>query len=249
MRTRILAVAGLLALTTAGAFAQGGKIRVLGQGEVFTAPDTAEASFSVRAEDKQLAPARERAAAQMTRVLDALKALNLPGLTLSTTGISVTPLVRPQPRGDYVGPDAEPRREIVGYQVTSTVNVRLEGEPAALSQGISRVMDTALANGATNFNGPNIYRRNLDEANREALAAATKDAVAKAQALATAAGLTLKGYSYVGMYPEDQPGQPPMPMFEARAMAMGGAGGGGTPTPVEVRDIQVTAQVWVTAVY
>ncbi|MEN6301449.1 MAG: SIMPL domain-containing protein [Armatimonadia bacterium] len=247
MRTRMLVVAGLLALTAVGAWAQGGKIRVLGQGEVFTAPDTAEASFSVRAEDKQLPAAREKAAAQMTRVLDALKALKLPGLTLSTTSISVTPLVKPQ-QGGYVGPDAEARREVVGYQVTSTVNARLEGEPAVLSQGMSKIMDTAVANGATTFFGPNIYRRNLDEPNRQALAAATKDAVAKAQALATAAGVTIKGYSYIGMYPEDQPNQPPMPVFEARTMAMGG-GGAPTPTPVEVRDISVTAQVWVTAVY
>lgn len=231
--------------------AQTGRIRTLGEGRVMVAPDTADASFSVRAEDKQLATAREKAAAAMAKVLEALRGLRIANLTLGTASISVTPLIR-QPQGGnvpYPGPNVEIQQQIVGYQVSSTVNARIKGQPAALAQGISQVVDTALANGATNFYGPSFFREDMTAPNQQALEEATKDAVAKAQALARAAGVTIQKIAYIGMYPEDNNEPRPMPMMAMREMQMGVGGGGGTPTPVEVRDIPVTTQVWVTAAY
>lgn len=229
--------------------AQTGRIRTLGEGRIFVAPDTAEASFSVRGDDRQLAPAREKAAAQMTKVLEAVRALRLPGLTLGTTSLNVTPVIR-QPQGNvpYPGPNVEVQQQIVGYQVTNTVSARMKGEPAALGQAMSQLLDVVTTNGASNFYGPNFFRQEMTAANQQALEEATRDAVGKAQALAKAAGVTITKLSYIGMYPEENPneGPRPMPMMAMRGME---AGGGGTPTPVEVRDIQVTAQVWVTAVY
>lgn len=251
MRRSLWLSLALVVLLPVMAQAQTGRIRTLGEGRVMVSPDTAEATFSVRSEDRQLAPAREKAAAAMTKVLAALRGLRIENLTLGTASISVTPLIR-QPQGGnvpYPGPNVEIQQQIVGYQVTSTVNARLKGEPAAMAQGISQVVDTALANGATNFYGPSFFREDMTVPNQQALEAATKNAVAKAQALARAAGVTITNMTYIGMYPEDnQDG--PRPMMAMAEMSMGRAGGGGyTPTPVEVRDIPVTAQVWVTAAY
>jgi hypothetical protein len=240
----------LALIIAAPALAQTGRIRTLGEGHILIAPDTAEAYFSVRAEDKQLAPAREKAATQMTKVLEAVRGLRIAGLTLGTTSLDVTPVVRQQQGNTQSpGPNVEVQQQITGYRVTSSVMARVKGEPAALGQGISQLMDTAVASGASNFDGPRFYREDMSAANRQALEEATKDAVAKAQALAKAAGVTIRGYSYIGMYPEDNP-EGPRPMMAMRSMATSEAGmGGGTPTPVEVRDIPVTAQVWVTAAY
>jgi uncharacterized protein len=251
MRGYIWLSLALVALLPVVAQAQTGRIRTLGEGRVMVSPDTAEATFSVRSEDRQLATAREKAAAAMTKVLEALRGLRIASLTLGTASISVTPLIR-QPQGGnvpYPGPNVQIQQQIVGYQVSSTVNARLKGQPAAMAEGISQVVDTALANGATNFYGPSFYREDMTAPNQQALEEATKDAVAKAQALARAAGVTIRNMTYVGMYPEDTQDSMPRPMMAMREMQMGAGGGGGTPTPVEVRDIPVTAQVWVTAAY
>jgi hypothetical protein len=243
----MMLIAALLSLATLS-WAQAGRIRTIGQGQVWVAPDTAEATFSVRAEDRQLAPAREKAAAAMTRLLDALRRADVPNLTLGTASVSVTPLVRQPPQGAPVGPGQEVRREIVGYQVTHTLSARLKGTAEALATGMSRLIDTAVANGVTTFFGPNFYLEDQGPANQQALGLATRDAMAKAQALAQAAGVTITSYSYIGMYPEDEPGGP-QPMPYMREMAMGAGGMADTPTPIEVRDLQISTQVWVTAVY
>jgi hypothetical protein len=242
---RVLVV-GLLLLPGL-VWAQGAHIRTMGQGEVMVAPDTAEFGVTVRVEEKQLAAAREKAAAQMTKVLAAVRALRIPGLEIGTSQLSVTPVVKPQPDGQqWPQGGTQFRQEIIGYQVTNSAAIKITADGPALAGYASQVMDAATTSGATNFYGPSFYRKELAAAQEQALERATKDAIAKAQALARAAGLTIKSYTYIGMFPEDEQQAGPMPMMRERAtMAMGA--GDGTPTPVEARDIPVSAQVWVTA--
>lgn len=243
--------AGLIALLAVPAvcFGQAGRIKTVGQAEVMVPPDTVEVSFSVRAQEQTLAAARDKAATQMSRVLEAIRGLRIPGIDIGTSQLSVTPVIRrPQGQQQYPGPDAEFRQEIIGYQVTNSATVRITGEGEDLGRQVSRLMDTATTSGATSFSGPSFYRKETAAARQQALTQATQDAIAQAKALAAAAGVAIKGYSYIGMFPEDEP-QPPMPMMEPRMMTMAMDRGGGPPTPVEVRDITIHMQVWVTATY
>lgn len=248
---RYLVMALVLLLALPGLTqAQTGRIRTTGQGEIMVPPDTAELGVTVQVQEKQLATAREKAAAQMTKVIEAVRALKIPGTEIGTSQLSVTPIVKRPPEGQqWPTPGTEFRQDIIGYQVSNSISVKITGEGQDLGGSVSQVLDTATTSGATSFYGPTFYRKDLTAAQQQALEKATKDAIGKAEALARAAGVTIKSYSYIGMFPEENPQPGPMPMMAEARMAMAPGGGGGTPTPVEVRDISVSSQVWVTATY
>lgn len=246
------------------AWAQGARneIRVAGSGIVQVQPDQVCVNFSVRAEHREMAVARQQAAEKMTAILAAIRGVKAEGMIISTQSFQVRPVLKPLKKDDdpYAhGPEAEIARETIGYSVSNSVGVEVNGPPEQVVPVISRVIDVAVRHGATNVSNPQFLKVDTGSAYREALEKATRDAMQNAEALARGLGVKISSYRYVGMFPE-----PGMEEYYGPGIAylssgrggndMGGPGapggpGGGPPTPVEAKTIVVDAQVYVTAVY
>jgi uncharacterized protein YggE len=251
----------LLALP-ALALAQGmGEMRVSGSASAEVMPDVAGVNFTVRAEAPQAAAARAQAAQVADKVMDAIRALHIEGLTLSTQSVSARPVIKaPQgasPEG-YYGGDVEIKRDILGYSVANSVAVKITGSVEKLASATPRVIDAALAAGATSLEGPYFTASDLTAARTEALVKATKDALREAEALARGLGVTIVGHPEISTYPRETGGgamyggMGPGMMGTGMGGGMGmgpGAPPGGPPTPVEIQPVSVQASVWLTVKY
>jgi uncharacterized protein YggE len=221
-------------------------IRVTGQAVVKVMPDLARLQFTLRASDAKLPAAREKAAADMNKLLDAIKALHLPGLTLNTTAVNVEPQYAPLREGQSPWtPNGEVARTLLGYAVTNTVTATIHAEGDALRTATSQLLDLALTSPTVDLGGPWFSKEDLTAARVEGLEKATRDAIANAQAIARGMEVKITGYNYASMYAA----QAPQPMeMNMKAMAMA-PGGGGTPTPVEIEAQTVDVTVYLDAVY
>lgn len=192
-------------------------------------PDLAVFSAGVTSQGKTAAAALASNSADMNRVVAALKAAGIADKDIQTSGLNLNPLYA-QP---VVGPNGqvesqEPR--IIGYQVTNQVNVRQRN----LAQ-FGKVLDTLVAAGANQINGPSFELENSDSAMDEARTAAMAKARQRAELYAKAAGLKVKriiSISEGGGY------SPPMPVVYAK-MAMAEA----APTPVAPGEVGLVANV------
>lgn len=149
-------------------------ITVTGTGSVRTVPDRAEFSFGVQSQGNTAAQALSANAAEMRRVIDALRSAGVAAADIQTAQVSVSPTMTGE------------RQAITGYTAFNTVSARIRQLAAA-----GRVIDAAVAAGANQVFGPSLTRSDQDELYREALGSAFADARAKAQALAAAAGLAV----------------------------------------------------------
>jgi uncharacterized protein YggE len=149
-------------------------ITATGLGSVETTPDRAELSFGVERQAQNARQALVAASAAIARVVEAVRAQGIAPADIQTQQISIGP--------NY----AEDGRRIVGYSATASVSVRLNdlGRAGAL-------IDEAVEAGANQVYGPSLSASDSDERYREALRRAVADARTKAQALASAAGVSL----------------------------------------------------------
>ncbi len=210
-------------------------ITTQGQGEVHVKPDSLNVSLSVESRAATLDKARSDNSRKMQAVIQAVKALNIPNLTLETSGVNIYPV-----QGEYQRNQAP---KIVGYQATNSlsVNVRRAGRDELAAYG-SRIMDAALNAGANNVGGLNFYLDDLGSAQGQALQEAVRDARRNAEAMAQAAGVTLKGVSSIEGQPQFGGGYPrPVPMMSYKAAEAAEA----PPTPVEAGETTVTSTVMV----
>jgi uncharacterized protein len=149
-------------------------ITAAGVGTVTTVPDRAHFSFGVQAQSRTASQALEAAAAQLTRVVAALRSAGVAEVDIQTEQISLSPRT------------SEDGVQIVGYMAVSSVSVRVRNLDRA-----GPVVDAAVGAGANQVYGPSLTRSDQEAVYRGALKAAYADARAKAQALADAAGVTL----------------------------------------------------------
>lgn len=225
MRIAILAIAALL-ITAAPAGAQVGEmarniITTHGVGEVEVAPTQAVVTVGAQVQR----PAAADAGAEVSRIADQvlarLQALGIRRQDVRTSGVQLTPVFS-TPR--------EGAPQVVGYRATYTLTVTVTD----LRQ-VGPVIDEAVKAGANQVQGVGFGLRDDTEARREALTRAVRDARDKADTIARAAGLQLKGIvqiteEFVGL--------------EARAMGRAvPAAPQNVPTPIEPGLINVTARV------
>lgn len=149
-------------------------ITVNGMGAVTTRPNRAELSFGVVSQATTARAAVATNAAEMRRVIDALKAAGIDADDIQTQQVSLFPR------------NSEEGETIVGYTAQNTVSARVEDLGRT---GV--VIDAAVAAGANSVSGPTLSRSDSTELYRTALRAALADARAKAQTLAAASGLPL----------------------------------------------------------
>jgi uncharacterized protein YggE len=193
-------------------------LTVNGTGSVTTVPDRAELSFGVVSEAGTARAALAANAAEMRRVIDALRNAGVAADDIQTQQISLSPR------------SSDDGSRIVGYTAQNSVGARLRDLDRA-----GAVIDAAVAAGANTVSGPSLIRSDRAELYRTALRAAVADARAKAQTLAVASNVTVGRVLNVV---ESGEAPPPQPVAEAsRAQD--------APTPVEPGTQTIEANVTV----
>ncbi len=198
-------------------------IGVSGIGRVFVTPDIAVANIGVEITAPTLAQATQEASDKMTAVLAAIKAQGVDAKDIQTSSYNVYPLTN-QPKEDQVP-------TITAYRVSNLVNVKIRkiGD-------VGKVLDAAIAAGANSVNSVYFDVNDPSQAQEQARTAAVKDAMAKAQTLASAANVKVGKITSISEIT-----QGPIPFnrgaFESAPQAAGGAG------PVETGSTEISVSV------
>ncbi len=234
MNLRLQAAATSLAIAlpmfASAAWAQNGAntpavrtIEVDGTGETRTSPDTADLDLAIDTQGKTAEEAANRNAALATKVIDALKSKLGDKGKITTGGYSLNP--------EY---DQRPSQKptIIGYNAQNTVTVNT----GALDL-VGPLIDSAIAAGANRINSLSFTVKNNTKARAEAIAIATRDARAQADALATALNVKLGKVVKATTVSEARP----IPIRMGRAMAMSAEA-----TPIEPGEVTVPATVSLT---
>ena len=206
---------------------EAGDARVIvahGSGEVRVRPDSLEVDVGAESRAATLDEARRDVDAGMRRVIDAVRALGLPNLTLQTSVLQIQPIYAPIKGGADIP-------AIIGYTAGNRVTVTLEpGSPDALGDQASSILDAAVGAGANTLGSVRFYLADPSAARDQALTAAVQAAARDAATMASAAGVTLGPLSSI----EESSGASIVP----RALSLQVAS-----TPIEVGDVSVTSDV------
>ncbi len=199
-------------------------ISVSGLGRVTTTPDVADVRVGVMITREKVRDAQAAAATAMQGVIAALKKAGIADKDIQTTSLSLQPVY------DYSSNGNPPR--LTGYQIVNSVQATVRKLDT-----ISDVVDGALTAGATTLDGITFRVDNPAAAEAQARDAAMKDARAKADALARAAGVSINGVSSIS----EQSGSVPVPVPYLQA---GGAkDAASTPIQVGTNEVDVSVSV------
>ncbi|HEY2032207.1 MAG TPA: SIMPL domain-containing protein [Rhizomicrobium sp.] len=223
-----LALALLSAPAAVGADMGGGEQRMLtvsGQGEVHGTPNQAMLSAGVVTAARTAASALADNSRAMNQVFATLKHAGVSDEDMQTSNFSVQPRYATDKNGNTL-------QNITGYQVSNTVNVRVDD----LSK-VGPTLDALVSSGANSIGDIAFTIKDPKPLMAQARAAAVADAVARAQTLARAAGVTLGPITSIseGGYAE------PRPMMRMAMMA-----GASAQTPIAAGEETVTADVSIT---
>jgi uncharacterized protein YggE len=202
-------------------------------------PDAARIYFGVQTVAKTIQEARKENSSQSRKVVNALRALNIPDLKMKTADINVQ-VAYEQKRDELHLP------KILGYQVTNSFTALVQDKDAVrLGANASRVLDTALENGANLVQQIVAFREDEAEIRREGLSKAVEAGLANAAAIAAGAKVRIKDTFTLQGQPEYTYGQGQCGLTN-RIVVAGEAVGD---TPVIVGDLEVTIRVSVTCTY
>lgn len=183
------------------ASSDGTLLSVSATGEASRAPDVATASAGVVTQAADASAAMRENAAQMARVMEALRGAGVAERDIQTTGISIHPVYRH-------AQDEEPR--ITGYSASNTVSLKVRDVSR-----LGAVLDALVSSGANNVNGPSFEIDQPEAVYDEARQAALKQAQARAEMYAQSLGLRVRRIVSIS---EGGGFQPPVPMMKAMAM-------------------------------
>ena len=157
------------------------RIIVSGEGEATTPPDLALLSLSVMREAKTARAALDANNDAMAAVIAAMKAAGIKDRDLQTAGIQINP------RYNYTNKaDGSQEAELVAYQVTNTLSVRVRDVDKT-----GEILDKAVSLGVNQGGGIAFTNDDPKATITEARKKAVADAMAKAKTLAEAAGVGL----------------------------------------------------------
>lgn len=206
-------------------------LSISAEGKVTRTPDVATFSAGVVSQGRTASEALGANAADMTRVIAALKRAGIADRDIQTSNLSLNPVYQPQ-RSLPDGTIDPPQPRIIGYQVNNQVTVRQRklGE-------YGRVIDTLVSAGANQVNGPGFEVDQPDSAVDEARGVAMKKARARAELYARAAGLRV---SRILSISENGGWAPPQPVMYRMAME---AAPPAPPSPVQAGELQISVNV------
>jgi uncharacterized protein YggE len=204
-------------------------LSVRGEGELQVNPDQVIIELGITTSAETAREALSANNATMRKVLGALQDLGLAEAETQTRQFRVHPVWSSRPR------DAEPgwQASITGYRVNNSLGI--ETGKIALAGDI---IGTATEAGANQVDGIRFELADPRQHRAAAIAAATTSANADAKALATAAGLQLKGIVRISL--DSAVANPVILRQEnfTRAAAMDSS-----PPPLQAGDVTVRAQV------
>jgi uncharacterized protein YggE len=186
-------------------------VYVNGRGSVCVPPDLASAVIGIEVERPTLAEAQEEATAQATAIIDAITAAGVDDADIRTTSFNVR-VVRERDRDDEGRGE---RGEARGFQVSNAVEVTVRAIDT-----LGRVLDDAIAAGANEVRQISLSLSDPAEAATQARTRAVADARAKADELASAAGMTVSRVVTIAEFFSPSPA--PVEMATAIADASGG---------------------------
>lgn len=193
-------------------------ITVSGTGQVSATPDQATIRLGVQLVRPTAQAARHDAAVAARSIIEAVRGAGIGERDVRTEMLSLTPA------WEYP-PNAPPRR--TGYQAVNRLAVL-----ARDLEALGRVVDAAIAAGATTLDGLEFGFADASRLQLEALGAAVGEARAKAEALASAAGAVLGAAASIEESVPPRPG----PMFAAKVELA-------ADTPIEPGQTEVAATV------
>lgn len=194
MKHTFLIAAAIAALSPLGAQAQtmssspvisagNTLLSIAAEGKSTRTPDLAVFNAGVTTQATTAGAALTENAQRMTNVIASLRKAGIAERDIQTSNLSVNP-VYGQPKRLPDGSVEQQDPIIVGYQATNQVSVRQRK-----LDSYGKVIDTLVANGANQVNGPSFQIDNADAAMDEARLEAMKKAGARAELYAKAAGL------------------------------------------------------------
>lgn len=228
-------IAGCIAWTAAGAQAavvepspspRQPEITASGRGEVRLAPTHAALIVNVATRANTAVEAAAQNGQKVEAVIKALRGSGLSEKDITTAGYNL--------RQDYdYRPDRRP--EPSGF----TANTSIRAEVRRL-ESLGRVIDAAIAGGATGISGVQYFASNIEDARRSAMAQAVREARTDADVLARAAGGSLGRLIALNSGGVNQPF--PRQMLDAGA-SVSMASAAGAPTNVVPGELNVIAMV------
>lgn len=242
MNRNLLLAAALAAIVPAAAQAQTAStspvigagntlLSVAAEGKSARAPDLAVFTAGVTTQGKTAGEALGENATRMTSVIAALRKAGIAERDIQTSNLSVNP-VYGQPKRLPDGSFEQSDPVIIGYQATNQVSVRQR----KLDQ-YGKVIDTLVAAGANQVNGPAFQIDTPDAALDEARMEAMKKARARADLYARAAGLRVVRVLSIAENAGWAPPQPPV-LFARAEMASAPKA-----SPVAAGELEMTVTV------
>jgi uncharacterized protein YggE len=192
-----------------------------GMGRVDVPPTQAIVTVGVQLQRPTAAEASQDAAHATEQILGRLTQAGIRRQDIRTSGVTLNPVFTTQR-------DTPPR--ITAYQATNTLTVTVNE-----LRLVGPAIDEAVRGGANTISGPSFGLRDPSDARREALTLAVREARDKAEAIARAAGLQIKGIERIVEEGVDVQ----VRMLE-RAVPTPAPG---VPTPIEPGTIAVVARV------
>jgi uncharacterized protein len=195
-------------------------VTVSGSGVVSLAPDVADVILGVAVTRPTVAEAQAAAATSMTAVVASIKKNGVADKDIVTINISLGPVY------DYSSQTAK----ITGYQFANTVRVTVRNLGT-----IAAVIDDSVAAGASTISGISFRLGSPKTVESQARQLAMNDARAKADALTSAAGVSIKGVASI-----TESSYTPI-TYQAADKAS--AAGASTPVQTGTTDVTVTVTV------
>ena len=213
------------------------EITASGRGDVTVTPDRASILVSVESRAPSAAAAASDNASKMAAVLKALRAAGLAQADITTSGYNVgqDPRTMRMAMPSGAPPGLALPAEFLARNTVRAIVRRLDDT--------GKVIDAALAAGATSIASVQFSSANTDEARRKALGIAVAQAQRDAEALARAAGGTLGKLLSMS---STGPGGPMMPYSSDTYFSVlgGEAGGSAYSTMINPRDMSVFVSVF-----
>ena len=217
----VLVGAGVSGCATGAARGPERGVAVTATGRASVKPDLGIATLGAEARAATLADATDEVARRMTAVLARVKAVGVQDADITTVAYSITPIAAPRRT------EEEPTR-ILAYHVMNLVRVKVRA-----IDSLGRVLDEAVGAGANAVRDVQFGLADPAAAEARARADAVRQATARAEQLATAAGMRLGRLVWLS---EGQGGGPEPRAFAVQRMAV-------APGPVEAGQLEVTVTV------
>lgn len=201
------------------------QITVTGTGETLVPADTAVITLGVNVQKADVLEAQDEVNVKIENMRVALIESGIAKENINTDRLRIYAVY------DY----SQAVEKIVGYNAYSYLAIRTTDMDV-----VGNIIDVAFQNGANTLDGISFSASDSEDAEKESITLAVKDAMAKAEIIAAAAGLEIKGiesitesYSYSG--------DSGINAFYKNAMAEDSVGGGST--MVQAAKISISANV------